>query len=202
MSLKHSVAVVIPVFGDLSVWMPRAEQALASVRAQSVQPTTALISVADGIADAMNRPLEDGRVTTERVLYLGADDALDPHFIAAQDAVGADIIQPAIKRESDAEPVLFPRTDLLTSNYLICGAPVRTELILGVGGFDPSLPTLEDWDLWTRIYYTYFPVIARCPEAVYHITTRADSRNHSPEVAQTYRALVERNQAFLSAQLA
>lgn len=69
---------------------------------------------------------------------------------------------------------IFPK--LLETNFLCTGALlIRRECFAPIGGFDPSLPPVEDWDFWLRL--------ARCCEAEYVdaplVNIRVDSGHSS-----------------------
>jgi glycosyltransferase involved in cell wall biosynthesis len=66
------------------------------------------------------------------------------------------------------------------------GVLARTELVREVGAFDPSLPSLEDWDLWMRLAMAAPPAtVARADVGYYlhagnmsrHVTTMRRARN-------------------------
>jgi len=49
------------------------------------------------------------------------------------------------------------------------GVMVRRDVLLGVGGFDPTLQPLADWDLWLRLLGTSRPACAAEPLVAYRV---------------------------------
>jgi glycosyltransferase involved in cell wall biosynthesis len=118
-----------------------------------------------GLAAARNAGLR--MATAPFVTFLDADDRLWPEKLAAQlDAFAA---RPAVgvvtcgSRHVDAAGVALPphgwaraEGDILAR--LVLGnlwpthaALVRREVAVGAGGFDETLTSAEDWDLWLRL---------------------------------------------------
>lgn len=170
------VTVIIPVFGDPAPWTALVRRAARSAHAQTVRPKV-VISHADDLATARNMPAQQAR--TEWLIFLDADDELDPRYVAAMLAGGGDLRQPAtlgiVNGVEDDAPVVIPARNLLEANYIVIGAMVRTALFLEVGGFR-SMAAWEDWDLWIRCWLAGAQIVA-VPEAVYRVHIRPLSRN-------------------------
>ena len=132
--------------------------------------------VAQGQAAARN---EGAAVARGRWLaFLDDDDLWAPRKLRLQvDAASASGAGWAYARAIVVDPSLrvladdpFPAPDalpelLLHGNWMPwwgSNVVVRTELFVRVGGFDESLATVEDWDLWLRLLETGLP--AACDE--------------------------------------
>lgn len=106
-----------------------------------------------------------GHAATALVAFLDSDDRWEPTKIARQlaawaprpDAVASftgilavDGDRPLYHYDIPADPTL---DDLRRHNALgtTSAAMVRTDVLRSVGGFDPTLPSCQDWDLWLRL---------------------------------------------------
>jgi GT2 family glycosyltransferase len=134
------------------------------------------------------------RVKTDRVIFLDADDELEPGFIPAMLAATGDVRVPQVRYVTprrDTKP-RFPRVAghdwhdctadcLAFGNWIVIGACVPTDLLRKVGGFR-DFEWSEDWDLWVRCWQAG-ATFERVPEAIYRAHVRPDSRNRAPERA-------------------
>lgn len=70
---------------------------------------------------------------------------------------------------------------LLIGNFLACGsnALIRTQALKEVGGFDESLNSAEDWDMWLRLAARYEFVAVPRPQVLYRISPYSMSANIS-----------------------
>jgi len=134
------------------------------------------------VCEALNAGLR--ATDTEFVIAMGADDLLGPDCIAFLEAPSwnADVVYPEMVlvdeelhhlgvHEADA----FCPYRLQQLNFVSGGALYRREKALEVGGYR-ELETLEDWDLWVRMYRAgarFKP----CPEAKYIYRQVPGSRN-------------------------
>jgi len=145
-----------------------------------------------GISRVFNRGLELARGTY--VAYLGSDDYWLPGHLASGlealrgtdvalgygrvrlvDAEGLDVTESEALFGSAPDAEFFPAL-LRRSNFVpFISALMRRDAALDAGGFDESLETLQDYDLWLRIS-------ARHPVRFFDRTTAAfrwDGRNTS-----------------------
>lgn len=159
-----------------------------------------------GLAAARNATL--GKIETEYVVHLDADDELTPGYIDALATGSADVRAPAVQylREGDryGRGARVPRVaghrhlceaDCLTAgNWLAVGAAAPVALLREVGGWR-DWPVYEDWDLFLRCYLAGATFEA-IPTAIYRAFVRSDSRNRGPTRAakdETHARIVEAN---------
>lgn len=127
------------------------DEARESVDAQTLRPTTHLISVdykGQGSAVTRNQALKGAE--TEWVAFLDDDDLLKPQhlerLLAAAAEKGADLVYPWFTCDGTeqlfAEGKPFDPEDIRRRNYIPVTVLVRTSLVQKVGGF----PTPEDKD--------------------------------------------------------
>ena len=173
----NGVSVIIATFGENDLYRRLALRAAASVTQQTVEPLEVVRVHGDTLQKARNEGAELAK--GEWLIFLDADDELDPRYVEAMLAAEGDIRRPAtlgiVDGVEDVAPVMIPKRDLLMSNYIVIGAMHRREDFLAVGGFN-NYPCLEDWDLWLRIVYNGAEVVD-VPEAVYRVHVIPDSRN-------------------------
>lgn len=119
-----------------------------------------------GVAAARNRGVVDARAPL--VAFLDSDDEWLPGKLSAQVAAMDDapprvglIHTGLIEKGSDGTDSIFEPsasddvwTAILHSNIVHYGTSsviIRRDVIDTTGGFDETLPAVEDWDLWIRI---------------------------------------------------
>lgn len=175
----NSVHVIIPVFGNRIVWEPLAKVAFRSVWNQSVRTNVRIrASYSDNIMDARNN--EALYSDCEYLIFLDADDTLHPTYIEEMLKGTADIRVPSVHRHYenghiDTDQVWYQPKDLMTGNYIVVSAMIRTSLFKQLGGFH-DYDTLEDWDLWLRAEEAV-ATFEQIPEATLHVNKRIGSRN-------------------------
>lgn len=174
---KPAVTVIIPVYGDHEIWDELAELARQSALNQTIRPFHIVISEADNIKDCRNDALNfDG----DFIIFLDADDTLHPTYIEEMLKGTADIRVPSVHRHYenghiDTDQKWYQPKDLMTGNYIVVSAMIRTSLFKQIGGFH-DYESLEDWDLWLRAEESG-ATFEQIPEAILHVNKRIGSRN-------------------------
>ncbi len=181
----NEVGVVIGTFGD--GWFQRGLAAWESVQAQTVS-VPAIRSHGTDLQAARNvgaKDLIESRPGIEFLIFLDADDTLDPHYVEEMLKGTGDLRQPSTlgvypDGHTDDEPCLIEpnpedRGGLLYRNHLVVGSMVRADLFFKVGMF-ADLPVLEDWDLWIRCAQAGAE-ITQVPKAIYRVGVNEGSRN-------------------------
>jgi glycosyltransferase involved in cell wall biosynthesis len=71
---------------------------------------------------------------------------------------------------------------LLIRNFLENGsnALFKTDALRKIGGFDESLPCVEDWDLYLRLSANYNFVCVPIPQILYRVSTNSISKGQIP----------------------
>lgn len=213
MESKYDVAIVVATFGSKE-WEEEGDFAVSTLKAQTLTPSIVRLHLQHGsLVQARNEAawmakLDEAWTDDSWLVFLDADDALDPRFVEAVSAYDgeADILQTAVRGFNYSEnglgvdmefidpvPVLHEQKyPLLRQNYLTVGSPIRSEMFFKVGGFD-EWPALEDWGLWLKCY-NESAVFDELYEAVYLINDR-HTRNLDPEldnIARQIRATYNR----------
>jgi glycosyltransferase involved in cell wall biosynthesis len=181
------VTVVVATYGD-EEWSDLAhERAIPSAKALDVP---VIPTHCENLRTARNLGLELTR--TERVIFLDADDELEPGYLEAMATGTADLRVPAVryvKPKHNTPLARMPQVAghghrcvadcLAFGNWLVIGTLAPTELLKRVGGFGDE-PIYEDWALWVRCWQAGATVEA-IPQAVYRAHVRSDSRNRAPD---------------------
>lgn len=178
-----TVSIIVGTFGDLEHWGKVAERALASAHAQS-SPAEVIWSHAVSLQEARNSGA--AKAGGDWLVFLDADDELDPGYVEAMEAGIGDLRQPStigeVDGRLDAAPVLIPKKRLLEGNYMVIGSMCRHDQFDAVGGFD-DWPIYEDWDLWIRLWLNG-AILAPCPKAIYRVHVNASGRNNQERATQ------------------
>lgn len=175
----RDITAIIPIFGDIVKWEEKYKRAERSIHAQTVRPKYSLISLGDNLKNSRNIPALNAK--TEWILFVDADDELDEHYIEEMLKIeDADIIVPAAHRyfkdgTVDDSNRWYEPIDLLTGNYIVIGALIRTELFKKLGGFK-DLKSLEDWEFFIRAEEAGAK-FKQCRKAIYKIHVSENSRN-------------------------
>lgn len=125
---------------------------------------------------------------TEWLVYLDADDSLDPGYVEAILAADGDLRAPAlhlIYPDKVVVPDLEGR-DIERTNPCCIGTAIRRDLFLAIGGF-PELDGWEDWAVYLRAVRRG-ATLTHVPDAIYLATVRPGSRNQTvPDPGELYR---------------
>lgn len=186
-----SVGVVIGTYGDRS-WVQKSQRAIESVRSQTRQPDLLITRHATTLAEARNHGAS--MCASRWLIFLDADDTLHPEYVHSMmeqvgDAKTALLVQPSTQgvysdgTKDETANLIPPLPSLLFGNHMVVGTMCPREVFLGVGGFDDTLPVLEDWDLWIRMNRAGCEMVT-CAEAIYEVGVNPDSRN-KPQVLHT-----------------
>lgn len=151
-----------------------------------------------GLLEVIQIHLPDGTLAQARnlgalhahgdwLLYLDADDELEPGFVdAMKEAIEAldrgqrALLTPAVayfNGRTTPRPKLWPRMDIRDGNWMIIGTLVQRDLFHEVGGFR-EYAWSEDWALWGACMNAG-AIAVEVPAAVYraHITPKSRNRN-------------------------
>lgn len=196
-SRQDSIGVVVATYGDVEPWSHLAMQAIISAETQTVSPDVVVYMHSDTLAIARNKGAR--AAGTDLLIFLDADDLLDPGYVGAM-LMAADgrpqhlILRPSTvgmyEDGTEDQPVMIPRTDLRQRNCAVIGSCVRRTSFEQVGGF-PEYPVLEDWALWRSIVKIGGDLID-VPEAIYKVSVRQGSRNSNTQLHNdTYRRILK-----------
>jgi glycosyltransferase involved in cell wall biosynthesis len=184
--MADTVSVVVATYGDIGTWAPLAQRAAKSALEQTVE-CEVLLEHGDTLAQARN--IGADRATGDWLVFLDADDELDPFYVEAMLAGSEGLRQPAtlgiVNGRADPDPVIIkPRgRTLLDGNHLVIGTMMPKADFLAVGGFR-ELWAWEDWDLFIRLWLRGLrdePI----PGAVYRVHVKQGSRNDLPGAGAT-----------------
>jgi len=199
------VTVAVGTFGDESWRALAQERAVPSAIAQG-EGLKVIHRHEETLAEARNAALE--AVVSEWVVFLDADDELEPGYLVAMARGTADVRSPIARYVHDGgrQRLWQPRVAghhhdceaacLPAGNWLLVGAAARTELLREVGGWE-AWEVYEDWALWLRAWQAgaTFELI---PDAVYRAHVRPDSRNRGPSIEEKNRVHHQIVEAILS----
>lgn len=179
--------VVIATFGD--IYWPELARNRAGVSARLAGARRVVYSHGRTLAEARNAALGD--VRSDWVIFLDADDELEPGYVEAMAAAEGDLRVPQVRyvRDGLGEPAYFPKVAghdhdcnahcLEDGNWLVIGTAVRTELARSI--LFREEPIYEDWSFFLRCRRAG-ATVKRVPRAVYRAHFRATSRNRSPSM--------------------
>lgn len=181
------ISVVITTYGG-DEWVRLAyERAVPSVEAQTERPCELVVHHEPTMEIGPARNAAAARATCEWLLFLDADDELDPGYLAAMHHTIREtdepqpLLQPAViyqvkNRRSMRPPHLIPPGDLRRDNFLVIGTVLRRDLFMQVGGFEDYPHGFEDWSLWAKCWKAGANVV-QVPGAVYRAWSNPRSKH-------------------------
>lgn len=202
LSTTDQISVIIPTYGEDYAWKRRASFAWYSTVHQSLRPQV-IRQHGETLAGTRNAGAE--RATTPLIIFLDADDTLDLGYVEAMHTAlegswGKSLWRPStlgvVDGVEDDEPVMIPRRPLAEANFMVIGTMMLRDQFLSVGGFDDTLPVLEDWDLFQKLARQGSEIMD-VPDAIYRVNVRTDSRNSDTELHhRTYQQIRKRHASF------
>lgn len=183
MGVDDSISVIVGFYGDPS-WGEKAKCAEQSALQQTLPAREVIVYQGRSLHEARNGGAAEA--TGDWLIFLDADDTLDPGYLAAmyeEASTRGDTVlfQPATLgvypdgREDLQSVVISPARNLLERNHMIIGTMISRRLFVEAGGFR-DLPMYEDWDLWIRAWLLGASWIA-VPLAVYRVGVNDTGRN-------------------------
>jgi hypothetical protein len=182
------VSVVIPV---APYHEAVAVEAAASCFAQTIRPTVIVVRDHNrrGAAWARNEGLR--RVQTSYVVFLDADDVIDPAFIeTCLRSISSSRYVYTDWKEDKADSTILksaPTNAWTQGSYHVVTTLLYTSDVLKVGGFDTSLPAAEDTDFYMKLVFAGVCGI-HLPQPLFHYRRggqRANAFVNSPAYAPT-----------------
>lgn len=168
--------IIIATYGAES-WRDRARAvALPSTQGQGAEVLT---MHGDTLASARN--LGASLAEGEWLVFLDADDELEPGYIEALSNATGQLRAPAVRyvyQNGYADPPqTFGNRDMLTMNQCVIGTAIPKDLFTAIGGFWEER-AWEDWSLFRRAYLTGAS-ITHNPQAVYRANVAPLGRNNT-----------------------
>lgn len=190
--MTPSFSIIVGTFGDQDFWGGvAAARAIPSAENQTL-PAEVIYSHSSTIAEARN--LGAKQAAGSHLIFLDADDALDPYYVEGmwdrlrdEPEPPFQLIRPAtfgIRADGveDDHEIVLPPKPILEGNFMVIGTLIASELFEKVGGFN-EWPLYEDWELWIRCWRAG-AVFTASPDSIYHVHVRDDSRNNQPRPVQ------------------
>ena len=75
-----------------------------------------------------------------------------------------------------------------------------TSLVRRVGGFDPDLSVLADWDLWIRMRAVTAPLLCDMPLVGYRVHVENMQRNRLRDLPREHRRMITKHASLLTAE--
>lgn len=177
------ISVIITTYGE-DYWRELAwQRAYPSAKAQGADEVIVHHAPDLPIGPARNEAAARAKPGSWLV-FLDADDELEPGYIAAMRVVSENqhryrLFRPAVRyvrkgRIPDAQ--MPPAGDLRTDNYIVVGAMIAKSVFDEVGGFSDYPHGFEDWSLWAKAWKAGCSIIA-VPEAIYRAHVNPQSKH-------------------------
>lgn len=173
-----TIGVVISTFGS-DEWASRGRK-LADYTVTHNSADEVLHVHSDSLASARNEGA--GKIGTDHIIFLDADDRLQPQYcdILRENLVDDNLLyQPETLgwyKETDTYDKFsnfIEDRDMNVSNNLVIGTAITAKHFVG---FDEKLDALEDWEFFLRMILNGAKV-KQCPGMVYVVGVNQDSRN-------------------------
>lgn len=168
------ISIIITTYGEDSWRQLAAERAYHSAIEQDAGEVVLHHAPDLSIGPARNEAA--ARATHPWLLFLDADDELEPGYVSAmENAVRVStrptrtLFQPAVRyvrKGRVPDPMLVPQKDLRHDNFLVIGTLVHTSMFQKAGGFSDYPHGFEDWSLWAKCW-KHGAQIVPVPAAVY-----------------------------------
>lgn len=178
------ISIVITTYGD-EAWRELAwSRAYPSAVEQGTEETVEVVvhhSQLPTIGPARNEAAT--QATREWLIFLDADDELEPGYVAAMlqaMSEGKFLYQPAVrylrKGGGMTRPIIIPDRNLRNDNYLVIGTMLSRAQFDEVGGFNDYHHGFEDWSLWAKCWLAGAQVVP-VPKAVYRAHHNPQSKH-------------------------
>lgn len=183
-----TVSIIVGTFGNLEWPVMAANYALPSAWGQRPAAHEVIHVHGRSLCEARNAGAK--AATGEWLVFLDADDSLNPRYCHAIVNGQGDLRQPATSFDGGPASCI-PAIDLRGGNFLVIGTAVRKILFDKVGGFYDE-PAFEDYSLWLRCVKQGAEV-SQTPDAIYSVTTtRPHSRSSHPRKWEVMKDIVAR----------
>lgn len=189
-----SVDVLVASYGDYK-WRLMAENAAVDARHHSGADKVTHYH-GTSLAEARNHLVQQSRA--DYIVLLDADDRLATNYVNTFKDLYLDtdldlLYKPATlgwypDGTYDEEVGMIRSDNLARRNEMVIGTIFKRDNFLG---FDTTLDSLEDWDLFIRMYKAGAR-IRECPEMVYIVGVHPSSRNKKIG-GSTYGKIIEKN---------
>lgn len=177
-----NIGIAIGTFGDFAYARKACD--LAYKLYEHLYVPVATYHHDDSLAIARNEAaakLED----VDYLIFVDTDDNLDHNYIDAmyQAICGEGILyKPSTigmypDGSFDDTATMIKQKDMYEGNSLILGTMMSKTLFQKVGGFNPDLPALEDWDLFLKLISYTGCKIKEVPDAIYQVGVNDTGRN-------------------------
>jgi len=184
------VSIIVATFGS-EEWAELARlRAIPS--AYDAGPAELVVTHGATLADARNAGAD--LTSGEWLLFLDADDELEPGYLDAMSSATGDLRAPAVRYVSagdpDPPPISFSDRDMARMNPCAIGTLLTRYTFESAGGFWPE-PLWEDWSLFRRAWLLG-ATIEHVPKAIYRANLSPAGRNSS-RLSQSDRNRMHRN---------